>query len=82
MNRTYWIQLCYGNDRPDDWIPSKADYPTTCQVAARLLIRYEAAFALVLKPWVRRGTVAPQRAILADFQRDEVPESQRLEVFL
>lgn len=82
MSRTYWIQLCYGADREDDWIPSRTDYHTTCQVAARLLIKQEAAFALVLKPWVRPGMVAPQRAILADFQRDEMPNSKRLEVFL
>jgi hypothetical protein len=46
------------------------------------MVKRDAAFALVLKSWVRRGRVAPDRAILADFQRDEVVGAKRLEVRL
>jgi hypothetical protein len=80
--RMYWIQLCYGNDRDDEWLESFDNYNDTCNLAALLMVKRDAAFALVLKSWVRRGRVAPDRAILADFQRDEVVGAKRLEVRL
>ena len=80
-SRTYWIQLCYA-ERDDEWLEAFSDYNDACQMAAGLMVKRDATFALILRPWVRRGSVAADSAILADFQRENVDGAKKMTVYL
>jgi hypothetical protein len=51
-------------------------------MAAGLMVKRDATFALILRPWVRRGSVAADSAILADFQRENVDGAKKMKVYL
>lgn len=69
QSRTYWIQLCYPDERPDEWLASVSSYNDTCITAGGLLEKRGAEFALILRPWVRRGSCAAQKDILAEIEK-------------
>lgn len=81
-SRTYWIQLCYADDRPDEWLASVSGYNDTCITAGGLLIKRGAEFALILKPWVRKGACASKREILAEIETKDRPGAKLMQVTL
>lgn len=81
-SRTYWIQLCYSDERPDEWLASVSSYNDTCITAGGLLEKRGAEFALILRPWVRRGSCAAQKDILAELEREARPGAQVIQITL
>ena len=72
-SRTYWIQLCYGDERPDEWLQSFSGYDDTCITAGGLLAKRGAEFALVLRPWVKEGACAMDKDILTTLDTEARP---------
>jgi len=81
-SRTYWIQLCYPDERPDEWLASVSGYNDTCITAGGLLEKRVAEFALILRPWVKRGSCAAQKDILAELEREARPGAQVIQITL
>ena len=63
-SRTYWIQICYSDDRPDEWLEAFSSYDDTCITAGGLLKKRGAEFALILRPWVKQGSCPSRKDIL------------------
>lgn len=81
-SRTYWIQLCYPDERPDEWLASVSGYDDTCITAGGLLEKRGAEFALILRPWVKRGSCAAQKDILAELEKTSRPGAKTLQIKL
>jgi hypothetical protein len=81
-SRTYWIQLCYPDERPDEWLEAFSSYNDTCVIAGGLLEQRDAEFVLVLRPWVKKGACAAEKDILAELEREARPGAQVIQITL
>jgi hypothetical protein len=81
-SRTYWIQLCYPDERPDEWLEAFSSYDDTCITAGGLLVKRGAEFALILRPWVKRGSCAAQKDILAELEKTPRPGAKVIRIEL
>ena len=85
-SRTYWIQLCYPDERPDErpdeWLQSFSGYADTCITAGGLLEKRGAEFALILRPWVKEGSCAAQKDILTTLDTEGGQDDQTMWVTL
>lgn len=81
-SRTYWIQLCYPDERHDEWLASVSGYNDTCITAGGLLEKRGAEFALILRPWVKQGSCAAQKDILAEIEKTPRPGAKVIRIEL
>jgi len=81
-SRTYWIQLCYPDERTDEWLASVSGYDDTCITAGGLIEKRGAEFALILSPWVKRGSCAAQKDILTTLDTEGGQDDQTMWVTL